>query len=568
MPTEYDQRVLDQIADLARRLGLGEEGARVAVSIAITEGGISGAVGDQGQAFGPFQFHREGMLPAFARDKGVSLDQAGELARRDQLAAAEWALRGYLGQAIRAGQAKGLSGPELATYAQQYGQRSQRPETAGQRYAHLFGATGGGGGKARAQVAPRSNPDPFNQSPGERGQMPGGQAEVPPPPRAESPRLRNLRERHADSQKELQAAKAKREKLEAAGEERDNAGVLTSNAQRARERLDEADRLVNKLRDEEQQAWNQLAAEEDKANRAPGPVTAPSNQPRIISRNPVTGQLIGELNPNYQAPDPDIAAANKATARTQQTIAEMNLAEKKALAAARDRADAAWKQYGQDGDQEKLMAALAAATGDAQALIRLYAERRAEQRARDQEARQERQYAATFERQRQEGAQAASERAITTELAERRTRLGPTFAKEFAENLANFGTGKGMRWTPEALSYEARPLKEIGEEAFMAYLKKVSPYEAQILATGGAGDATGAGGTAAGLAQYSPRSAGGDFRPPGAPGEQGVPAPWDPYRAAAEAGAPLATPPAPPLAYTQFRVPRVPDDVDQPLYGY
>src|SRR5262245_1958108 len=120
--------------------GLDVEGAMVAAAIAQTEGGLTGAVGDRGQSFGPFQFHTGGQLRNFARDMGVSLAEAGQLARTRPDVAVQWALRpgGYLGDSIRTGQRQGLHGAQLATYAQHYGQVSVSPERAGTNFNALW----------------------------------------------------------------------------------------------------------------------------------------------------------------------------------------------------------------------------------------------------------------------------------------------------------------------------------------------------------------------------------------------------------------------------------------------
>lgn len=144
--------LLGAIGDIARRALGSDEAARVAQAIAVTEGGMGGAVGDVegGGSYGPFQFYWQGQLGSFANDLGMSLQQAGEYARTHPLEAAEWALRpgGYLGSAIQRGIQQGLSGADLATYAQRTGQVSVSPERAGQNYANLFGGGGGGIGIA------------------------------------------------------------------------------------------------------------------------------------------------------------------------------------------------------------------------------------------------------------------------------------------------------------------------------------------------------------------------------------------------------------------------------------
>lgn len=129
---------LGQVHDLALQVFGNAEMARVATAIAKVEGGLTGAVGDNGQAFGPYQFHRQGVLAAYARDLGLPLDKAGEFARQNPLHAAAWALRGYLGAAIRQGYALGLRGPALAEYAQRVGQRSRHTERAAEAYQQLY----------------------------------------------------------------------------------------------------------------------------------------------------------------------------------------------------------------------------------------------------------------------------------------------------------------------------------------------------------------------------------------------------------------------------------------------
>jgi murein DD-endopeptidase MepM/ murein hydrolase activator NlpD len=134
---------------------VGADGARAAQAVGLTEGALTPRpdgkdVGDQGASFGPLQFFRDkGQLPAFAADMGMSQDDAGQYARQHPETAIEWALApagtngwqnsGYLGNAIRAGQQAGLTGPDLATYAQQHGQVSVSPERAGQNWQALFG---------------------------------------------------------------------------------------------------------------------------------------------------------------------------------------------------------------------------------------------------------------------------------------------------------------------------------------------------------------------------------------------------------------------------------------------
>lgn len=146
--TPSDQRStgLARIYQDALAAGLDEEGARVAVAVARTEGGLEGAVGDLDHnplgAAGAFQFNfGGGMGNAYAKSRGVSEQQARDELSRDPHAGNQYALTGYLGQAIREGQAKGLRGPALAEYAQRHGQRSVSPERAAANYAALQGTS-------------------------------------------------------------------------------------------------------------------------------------------------------------------------------------------------------------------------------------------------------------------------------------------------------------------------------------------------------------------------------------------------------------------------------------------
>ena len=139
------QRELQRVYRDAIAAGLGEEGARVAMAIAQTEGGLGGAVGDLdgGGSFGAFQLYAQGQLPNFARAMGISVEKAKQLLRNDPHAANEWAFKTYLGTAIRSGMQRGLKGPELATHAQRTGQVSVSPERAGANYQALFSERGG-----------------------------------------------------------------------------------------------------------------------------------------------------------------------------------------------------------------------------------------------------------------------------------------------------------------------------------------------------------------------------------------------------------------------------------------
>lgn len=130
---------LDDIAEVGRQLGLDDDAIRVAQAIADTEGGMTGAVGDANNSYGPYQFHRKGMLPSYAESLQLSVDDAAEFARQNPIDAVDWALRGYLGQMIIQGAKYGLRGEKLAEYVQRNGQRSQQPERARDAYRKLFG---------------------------------------------------------------------------------------------------------------------------------------------------------------------------------------------------------------------------------------------------------------------------------------------------------------------------------------------------------------------------------------------------------------------------------------------
>jgi hypothetical protein len=138
-PSEQEAAMLQYIHDSAIKAGLGEDGARAAMAIAATEGGMTGAVGDNGQSFGPYQFYVGGQLANFAREHGMSMQEAGQYIQTHPQEAVDWALNGYLGNAIKQGKEKGYVGPDLATYGQQYGQVSITPYVAGNYYKRMFG---------------------------------------------------------------------------------------------------------------------------------------------------------------------------------------------------------------------------------------------------------------------------------------------------------------------------------------------------------------------------------------------------------------------------------------------
>lgn len=151
-PTQYSgspSMTLDDIYRIARQQGLSDEGARAAVAVAKTEGGLTGAAGDNNMSFGPFQFYGGGgQLNNYAKQLGMTWQQAGEYVRQHPADAAQWALRagGYLGDTIRGGIEKGLTGAALATHAQANGQVSVTPERAGQNYDALYGGGAGPSG--------------------------------------------------------------------------------------------------------------------------------------------------------------------------------------------------------------------------------------------------------------------------------------------------------------------------------------------------------------------------------------------------------------------------------------
>lgn len=123
----------------ARMAGRSDEDARILASVTETEGGWGGAVGDNGQSRGIYQFHERGEMPAFR----AWLQQNGIQGDPNQLAydpeiATRYAATTYLGQALDQGRAQGLSGAQLATYVQQHGQRSVSPERTGQNYERLY----------------------------------------------------------------------------------------------------------------------------------------------------------------------------------------------------------------------------------------------------------------------------------------------------------------------------------------------------------------------------------------------------------------------------------------------
>lgn len=145
----------------ARASGLDDEGARILAAVLETEGGTRGAIGDQGQARGGYQFHERGEMPGFR----AWLQQQGIQGDPNQLVhdldlTTRYAATGYLGQAIAEGRRQGLSGSALATFVQQHGQRSVSPETTGANYERLFG-----GAAAPAPRPSPTTPPPAEQTP-------------------------------------------------------------------------------------------------------------------------------------------------------------------------------------------------------------------------------------------------------------------------------------------------------------------------------------------------------------------------------------------------------------------
>lgn len=143
----------------ARAAGLDDEGARILVAVTETEGGLTGALGDQGQSRGPFQFYEGGQMPGFrawVRQQGIQGDP-NELVHDVRLAT-RYAASTYLGRAVAAGRAAGLSGADLATYVQQHGQVSVDPWKTGQNYQRLYGGGQGAPATVAAPVQQRQAP--------------------------------------------------------------------------------------------------------------------------------------------------------------------------------------------------------------------------------------------------------------------------------------------------------------------------------------------------------------------------------------------------------------------------
>jgi tape measure domain-containing protein len=134
------------IGRMAEDIG-GSDFARATMAISALETGGGKHLSEIGGtgAQGPFMFDPGGQLPAFARALGVSLAEAARVAVAEPMRAASWALTGYLGRALRAGMAGGLSGADLAAYAQRTGQVSKNPEAVREWYERLFPGHASGG---------------------------------------------------------------------------------------------------------------------------------------------------------------------------------------------------------------------------------------------------------------------------------------------------------------------------------------------------------------------------------------------------------------------------------------
>lgn len=137
------QQILSAASGVASWLG--DQGQKALQAVLVTEGGLSGARGDNGKSAGPLQFYEQGQLANFAQQMSMTLEQAKTWVEQHPVDAVQWAIGtaqnpGYLGRAIADGLAKGLTGSDLATYAQQHGQVSVSPERAGANYNAMFGS--------------------------------------------------------------------------------------------------------------------------------------------------------------------------------------------------------------------------------------------------------------------------------------------------------------------------------------------------------------------------------------------------------------------------------------------
>lgn len=129
------------LGDAAKNAGLSPDETKAAIAIMAQEGGWNGTPGDGGASHGALHFYDKGQLQAFARDMNMSPAAAGQLLDQAPMAGVDWALRGYLGQAIRAGSAQGLTGRDLVAAGVTGGQNPRaNPATYQAQYDRLFGA--------------------------------------------------------------------------------------------------------------------------------------------------------------------------------------------------------------------------------------------------------------------------------------------------------------------------------------------------------------------------------------------------------------------------------------------
>lgn len=569
--------LLQAIADTARRVGLGDEGAKVAVAIALTEGALDGQVGDEGQSWGPFQFHARGMLPAFANAIGTTVAKAGEAARREPLKAVEWALRGYLGQAIKQGMQQGLRGAELATFAQRNGQRSVTPEKAGVNYEAQFG--GGGGGEMKA--SPMGNDEPphdsrvADQGPRESGaRVPAGATTRV---EAAGPGALLLR----DLEAVLGPVKS----------------VVVRDPEIETDVFDEAMQETRKTKQPNpnptyRHIFNDgsyidiqvnpdptkqvikggtamaKAAAADKANepKGPQPVTAPANQPYIVSRDE-NGKLVYEDNRNYK-PDPskdpptpidkwetvyDPTTKKPIKLRDPATGTTIDLPDPKDAATPKYvtvngrvyKETPAGLELVIDKDPEKPAKPTVVNTSSSEPYIvysdgtkienpnyvkpaKTVADLQAEATARKQELWKQYQagtitYAQVFEtynewadaqgkmleyeQQRQAAAQSRATTMVNAEISDRANRVGPTFGAEMAGAISAIGEGGPVNFSPGSFTYNAPSLRSIAEQQIDAMLAKMPTWDKVMAAPAGAGTPP-AQAASAGFTVPAPASAG------------------------------------------------------------
>lgn len=140
------QDTVNAITKQGQASGLSPDQINAAIAVARSEGGLLSSAGDyqngSATSFGPFQFHLGGELNSFAAWLGTTIGGAVGVAQSSLSAVTQFALQpgGYLYNSLVAGAAKGYSGPDLATYASQYGQISADPGAAGSWYQTLFGS--------------------------------------------------------------------------------------------------------------------------------------------------------------------------------------------------------------------------------------------------------------------------------------------------------------------------------------------------------------------------------------------------------------------------------------------